>query len=371
MPIVAKCAKKEPPEDRRYIQEVKPIAVSVACRRRRLISRRYASLPDLPTSHAALKPFYGSEMLQDNSGAVQLRVFTQWKNSVVDLGCSTHHLTLPSVLRLMASSECGISDQALKQCICNLMTCKNTSQLYALYSAMKALSASYPRTSPAVNCRVVDRLQRLSDKRRDETENTQVCLVYDYIVSCVELELLHYPVVHRRGQEVSKLLAVDSPLVLSLIQETRNWHSDMKTVLLLQRAITAVGMSDKWLFIDRLVSRLYRLYRDIRSVCGRQRLLASVAKPELRLKLVERIVSERCGGHDIPRLSKQFLTRDFVTAVSSLLPDWLQYSSSSADVSNTADLVEEFLAVIVTYVESYLHIHKSALPLPLKMMYLA
>jgi len=56
---------------------------------------------------------------------------------------------------------------------------------------MKALSALHPRSSQAVNCQVLDnKLLTLSDNLRDETETVQVYLVYDYIVSCIDLELL-------------------------------------------------------------------------------------------------------------------------------------------------------------------------------------
>ena len=103
IPTVIKCAEKEPPEDRQYIQEVNQLAVSVPRKRRQLVSRCYVSLPDLPMSHAALKPFFGSETLRDNSGAVQFSVFLQWKNTIVYISCSAKHVKLPSVLRLMVS----------------------------------------------------------------------------------------------------------------------------------------------------------------------------------------------------------------------------------------------------------------------------
>ena len=348
-PIIVKSDTKNASEDCWFFQEVKQWTVSVPDRQ--LVSRRYVYLQDFPASHAALKPSYSSEILQDNSTAAYVGVFSKWKNEIVDLSCSTHHLTLPSQLRLLASSDCGISDQALRHSIRNIMSYKNTCHLYALHSALKALSALHPRSSRAVNCHILD---RLSDKSADETENVRVHLVLDYIISCAELELLHYPMIRHRGPELSKLLAIDSPLVYRLIQEIEKRSSDAKTVAILQRAVAAVEMSYNWPFIDRLVSKLYHLYRHIRSVHYRQRLLASVARPQLRLKLVERILSERCG-----HVHRQFLTADSVTALSSLIYKWLDSSKfTTATVGNTADQVEEFLAVLVIYVESSLCVHK-------------
>lgn len=351
-PVTIKSDTKNASEDCWFFPEVKQCTVSVPDRQ--LLSRRYVYLQDFPASHAALKPSYGSEILQDNSSAAYVGFFSKWKNEIVNLSCSAHHLTLPSQLRLLASSDCGISDQALRHSIRVLMAYNNTCHLYALHSAMKALSAIHPRSSRALNCHVLD---RLSDKSSDETDHVRVKLVLDYIVSSVELELAHYPMVQHRGLEVSKLLAIDSPLVRRLIQETEKRCSDAETVAVLQRAIAAVEVSDKWLFVDRLVSKLYHLYRHIRNVHYRQRLLASVVRPQLRLKLVERILSERCGH--VHRLPRQFLTTDSVTTLSSLLYKWLDSSKfTTAAVGNTADQVEEFLAVLVTYVESSLHIHK-------------
>ena len=347
---------KQEPED---YQEVKhsPASVRQLVVNKRLISRRYVFLRDFPASHAALKTFCGSENVQDNSNAAFISVFSNWKNEVIDLSCSTHHLILPSLLRLLTSNDCAVSDQTLKRSIRRLMTYKKTCHLYALYSAMKALAAFHPRSSPAVNCHILD---RLPEKRSDETESVRVLLVLDYIVSCIELELLHYPMVRHRSREVSKLLAVDSPLVRRLIHETENRSSNVKTLALLQRAVAAVGMSDNWLFIDRLVTKLYRLYRHIRRVRDRHRLLESIAKPQLRSKLAEYILGERCSSY-ICRSSKQFLTINNVHALSSLLAKWLDASSSSAAIGNAADQIEEYLSVVVTYVESNLHIHKGLL----------
>ena len=354
-PTVRKEVEEDYQSDR-YFQEAKQHTVSVPrfSVHKRLVSRRCVFSQDFPASHAALKAFCGSVTLQDNSNAAYIGVFSNWKNEVVDLSCFTHCLTLPSLLRLLTSSDCGISDQALKQCICRLRTYKNMRHLYALYSAMKALAAFHPRCSPAVNGQILD---KLPEKRSNEIDNTRIHLVLDYIVSCIELELLHYPLLRHRSREVSKLLAVDSPLLHRLIQETENRSSDVKTMALLQRAVAAVGTSDKWLFVDRLVSKLFRLYRRVRSVPDRQRLLASIAKPQLRLKLVECILSSRCRSY-VRRPSKQFLSTDSVRALSSLLSEWLDVSSSSTVIGTVADQIEEYLAVVITYIESNLHIQK-------------
>jgi len=347
--VPTKRIKKEPVEDHQCYQEVMPRLLA----HKQLVSRRYVSVPDFPASHAALKAAYGSENVRDNSTAAFISVFSSWKNEVIDLSCSTHRLMLPALLRLLTSNDCSVSDQALKQSIRTLTTYKKTYHLYALYSAMKALAAFHPKSSSAVNCHILD---KLPEKRSDESESFRVFLVLDYIVSCIELELLHYPMVRHRIREVSKLLAVDSPLVRRLIHETENRCSDVKTVALLQRAVSAVGMSDNWLFIDRLVRKLYRLYRHIRHTSDRHQLLASIAKPQLRSKLAEHILCERCCSY-VSRPSRQFLTRDSVCALSSLLPEWLDNSS----IGTTSDQIEEYLSVVVTYVESNLHIHRGLL----------
>jgi len=352
--------KKEADEDFQYFQPaVKQFTIpaSKLSVHSRLVSKRYVFLQDFPASHAALKPFCGPIVFQDNSNATYIGYFCNWKNAIIDVSCSTHCLTLPTLLRQLTSNDCGISDQALKQSIRMLVTFNNTCHLYALYSAMKALAAFHPRSSQAVNCYILD---KLPEKRSCDLENVRVCLVLDYIISCVEYELLHYPMVRHHIREFSKLLDIDSPLVSSLMHATENNCSDMKTVALLQRAVNAVGMSDKWLFIDRLASELYQLYRHIRCVRERQRLLASVATPQLRLKLIECILSARCCSY-VRRPSKLFLTIDRVRALSSLLCEWLQSSSSSTAVGNSADQIEEYLAVVLTYVESNLHIHKGLL----------
>jgi len=361
MPIEVRSVKKEADEDYLSFEEAKQCAVSLPQFpvHKRLVSRRYVFMKDFPASHAALKPFYGSELVQDNSSAVYISIFSKWKNEVVDLIFSTQHLVLPSLLRLLSGSDCGISDQALKKSMHRLMTFKNTRHLYALYSAMKALAAFHPRSSRAVNCHLVEELPK---GRSRNVESLRDHLVLDYIISCCELELLHYPMVRRRSLEVSKLLAVDGALLRRLIQDTEDRCSDVKTLALLQRTVSAVGMSDKWLSIDRLVSRLYQLYRRIRCVRDRQRLLASIAKPQLRLKLVECILTARCCGY-VRQPSKQFLSTDSVTALSLLLSEWLHAGNSSAAIGNTADQIEEYLAIVVTFLESNLHIHKGLLSL--------
>ena len=356
-----KSVRKEPEEDYRCYQEAKQCTDSVphlpVMVHKRVVSRRYVFVPDFPGSHAALKTFCGSESVRDNSSAVYAGVFSNWKNEMIELSCSTHRTRLPSMLRLMTSNDCGISDQAVKQSIRRLMTYKKTSHLYALYSAMKALAAFHPRSISAVSSHILD---KLPEKRSEEPESTRGLLILDYIVSCVELELLHYPMIRQRCREVSKLVAIDSPLVRRLTHETENRCGDIKTLALLQRAVAAIGMSDKWLFINQLVTKLYRLYRHIRHVPDRHQLLASIAKPQLRAKLAEYILVERCCSYVRPPL-KQFLTIDSVRALSALLSEWLGANSSSAAIGKTTDQVEEYLSVVLTYMESNLHVHKGLL----------
>ena len=348
--------KREPNEDYHYdYQEVKQYKATVpqALAHKRLVSRRYVCLQELPASHAALKTVHGSENVQDNSNSIFVSIFPIWKNELVNLGRSTRRF--PSLVRLLTNDDCAVSDQTLKQCIRSLMSCKKTNDLYALYCTLKALAAFHPRSSSAVNCHILDKLQ---EKRSAKTKDVRDILVLDYIVSCIELELLHYPMVRHRSREVSKLLAIDNPLVHRLVHETeKNGCSDVKTLALLQRAVAAVGQADKWLFIDRLVTKLYRLYRHTQCVRDRHQLLASVAKPLLRSKLAKHILSVRCRSFTCP-LSKQFLSTDNVHKLCLLLPEWLDADSSSAAVGNTTDQIEEFVSVVVTYLESNLHIHK-------------
>ena len=353
---------KEEVKDYHFDREVKEelrISMSQSSVHKTLVSRRYVFLQDFPMSHAALKPRYGCEIIQDNSCAVYIGVISEWKNVVIGLSRSCHRLILPSLLRLLTSKDSCVSDKTLKQCISKLMSFEKTHDQYALYSAMKALAKYNPRSSPAVNCHVLDQLH---DKCSDESKDARVHLVLDYIVSSIELNLLHYPLVRRRSPEVSKLLAVDSPLLHRLIQDTKNGclegkSCDVKTLALLQRTVTAVGMSSHW-FIDRLVSKLYQLYRCMCDVRDRQQLLVSIAQPRLRAKLVEQILSARCSSSYVHRSGNQCLTADSVRVMASLLPVWLQASSHSGAVGNTADQTEEFLSLVVTYVESNLHIHK-------------
>ena len=203
--ISTKYVKKEPVEDNQCNQDVKQCTASMMPRllaHRQLVSRCYVFVPDFPASHAALKTAYGSERVWDNSNATFVSVFSNWKNEVIDLSCSAHRLMLPSLLRLLTGNDCAMSDQALKQSIRMLTTYKKTYHLYALYSAMKALAAFHPKSSPAINCHILD---KLPEKRSDESESFRVLLVLDYIVSCIELELLHYPMVRHRSRELSKL----------------------------------------------------------------------------------------------------------------------------------------------------------------------
>jgi len=358
-PPLIESVKKEPKDDFCYDyrshEEVKQYKATVpqTLQRKRLVSRRYVYLQEFPASHATLKTVPGSENVQDNSNSVYVSVFPIWKNELVNLGRSTYRF--PSLVRLLTNDYCAVSDQTLKQCIRKLTSCKKMTDVCALYSTLKALAAFHPRSSPAVNCHILD---KLPEKSADETKSVRDILVLDYIVSCAELELLHYPMVRHRDRELSKLLAIDSPLVRRLMHETeQSGCSDVKRLALLQRAVVAVGQSDKWLFIDKLTTKLYRLYRHTRSVQDRHQLLSSVAKPLLRSKLARHILSERCSSFTSTPL-KQFLSRDSVCMLCSLLPEWLNASSSSAAVGNTTNQVEEFLSVIVTYLESNLHIHK-------------
>jgi len=322
---------------------------------RRLVSCRYVFLQHLPASHSALMPSFGSTLFRDNSHARFVRVYSHWQNQILDLSSSTHRLILPALLRLFTSSSCAMSDKAVKQSIHRLKSYKKPQHLYALYCAMKAVILFCPRTSKAVNCHI---FEKLPEKRTRDIENLQISLVLDYIVSSIELDLLHYPMVRQRSHDVSKLLAVDSPLIAQLILETETQGGDVKTLALLQRAVAAVSACDKKrLFIDRLVSKLYRLYQRMVCVGDRLRLLASVAEPHLRLKLVELILTSRCSSY-VRRPPKQFLTADNASSLSCLLHEWLQGSALSKADGTTADWVEEFLAVIVTYVECNLHIHK-------------
>jgi len=352
----AKYIKREPEPDDDFFdfEETKPCTLLLSVHRR-LLSRRYVFLKYFPSSHAALKPFCGSvKMVQDNSHAAYVGTFSTWKNIIIDLSRATiSRLILPSLLRLMTSKECGISDQVLKQCIYGLRSYKNPAHLYALYSAMKALVTFHPRSSQAVNCHI---LEKLSKKRSDNVEHVRLYLILDFIVSYAELELLHYPNRHRI-QEVSKMLNFDSPLVLRLIQETENRNGDIMVLALLQRAVAAVTMSNK--YTDRLVSKLYRLYRHIRHVSDRQQLLASIAEPRLRLKVAECILNARCND-DVLLLSEQCLTTDSVFSLTSLLAKWLQ-ARKSVVIGSTTDQIEEYLSVLVTYVESSLHIQKGLL----------
>jgi len=327
--------------------EIKRCRLSLSVSKR-LVSRRHVSLHSYPSSHAALKPLCG--VAEDNSSAVYIKTFANWKNMIVDLSCFTQRALLPSLLRLMSNSDCGMSDEAVKQCIQQLTRYKKPAHLFGLYSALKSLAAFHPRCSRSVNCRV---LEKLPEKRTHGADNLRVYLILDYIVSCVELDLLHYPMAHSRSREVSNMLDVESSLLRRLIHETENRIGDAKMLALLQRAVAAVGIYDKWLFVDRLVSKLHRLYRHIRRVRDRQRLMSSIADPQLRLKLAECVLSARCHS-DVRRLPGQFLTADSVCFLSSLLSNWLHTTS----VSNADDQIEEYLAVVVTYLETNLHLHR-------------
>jgi len=347
-PFAAKCIKRqlEPDED---FQETKPCILFLSAHRR-LVSRRYVFLKHFPSSHAALKPFCGPEIGRDNSNAEYVGTFSTWKNEIIELSSATiSRLILPSLLHLMTTKDCSISDQVLKQCICRLMSLKKPAHLYALYSAMKALATFHPKSSQAVNCHI---LENLSKKRLTCVEHIRVYMILDFVVSYAELELLHYPVRHR-SQEVSKMLNFDSPLVLRLLQETEKRSSDVMMLALLQRAVVAVAVSNK--YVDRLVSQLYRLYRHIRCVCDRQQLLTSIAEPRLRLKVTESILRARCDVDVLPP-SQQCLAADSIYVLTSLLPKWLQCRKSVV-IGSTTDQIEEYLSVLVTYVESNLHNH--------------
>jgi len=352
MPVPAKCIKREPDPYDDDFREIKPSNLTLFTHRR-LISRRYVFLEHFPSSHAALKSFCGSVVAQDNSNAEYVGTFSNWKNVVIDLSCSTNsHLILPSLLRLITSKDCGISDQALKLCIHGLMSYQKPSDLYALYSAMKALVTFHPRSSQAISCHI---LENLPKRRSDSIEHIRVYLILDFIISYAELELLHYPKAgHHRSREVGKMLNFDSPLLLRLIEETENRSSDVSLLALLQRAVAAVAKSN--VYVDRLVSQLYRLYRRIRCVCDRQQLLSSIAEPRLRLRVAESILRARCDC-DVLLPSQNCLSTDSVYVLSSLLTKWLQ-SRKSVVVGNTTDQIEEYLAVLVTYLESSLCIHE-------------
>jgi len=354
-PTAVKYVKQESERDDDF-QDIKPCTVLLTVPRR-LVSRRYVFLKHFPSSHAALKPFCGSVMVQDNSNATCVSTFPNWKNVIIDLSCSSsHRIILPCLLRLMTTKNCGMSEQVFKHCIHGLMSYKKPDHLYALYSAMKALVTFHPRSSQAVGCHI---LENLSKKRTTKVEHIRVYLILDFIVSYAELELLHYPRARHRSREVSRMLNFDSPLILRLILETEIRSSDVTMLALLQRAVAAVAMSNK--YNDRLVSQLYRLYRHIRHVGDRQQLLASIAEPRLRLKVAENILSARCDS-DVRLPSDQCLTADSVYALlSSLLTKWLQSRKSSLVVGHTTDQIEEYLAVVFTCVESNLHIQKGLL----------
>lgn len=352
-PIAVKCIKREPEPDDDF-QAISPCSPFLSVHKR-LVSRRYVSSKHFPSSHAALKPLFGAEMVKDNSNAAYVGTFSNWKNVIIDLSCSTNRLTFPSLLRLMTTKDCGMSDQVLTQCIDGLMSYKKPCHLYALYSAMKALLAFHPRSSEAVNCHI---LKNLSKNRSDSVEQIRVYLVLDFIVSYAELELRHYPKVRCRGRELGKMLSFDSPLVRRLIQETENGSGDVLTLALLQRAVAAVAVSNR--YTDPLVPKLYRLYRHVRHVGDRQQLLATIAEPRLRLKVAETVLSASCDS-DILRPSDQCLAADNVYALCSLLTTWLQARRSSVVIGDTSDQIEEYLAVVLTYVESTLHVQKGLL----------
>ena len=320
---------------------------------RHLVSRRYVYSTSIPSSHAALKPFCGSVKNQDNSNAAYIRHTANWKNEVMVLSSFTQHLTLPLLLRILTSNNCGLADHTVKQCMQRLSSYRNAFHLYALYSAMKALTAFHPRSSQAVNSCIVE---KLPEDTTDDIERTRIQLVLDYVVSSVELHVLHYPLLQHR--ELNRLFSVDSPLIQRLIAEAeKDGCTDVKILALLQRALNAVGTSDKWRSVDRLTSKLYRLYRRTHRLHSRQQLLTTVAAPQLRLKLAESVLGARCCSY-VHQPSKRFLTADNMRALSSLLSEWLHPSSLSHAVGSIDNQVEEYLAVLVTLVECNLHLQK-------------
>jgi hypothetical protein len=316
-------------------------------------SRRYISLPHNLSSHSALKHYYNSQNVRDNTEAKPVGCL----NGDYMFRAVQSHVNLLTDMIQQLSINTEVPASITQSWLQKLATSKSRDAV-ALYSAIKlrALYNPPPKLDIDVDCV----LKVMCDQIRPVDCFNKI-LVTDYIVSVVELQLLHYPHGRTYRKLLNSTLSVDSSFLKWLLLMTRSSSQCESDFLhFLQRTAVAISTAAARSSSqsDGVTASLLCVYEAMDNSPARSRVLLTTSLPLQRFNLSRQLLIGRCTdrGH-------------FVQAVHNLpdiAPVYLGERCSSCIVQQAiacgngtmSDRIEDFVALIVTAIESFINMRR-------------
>jgi hypothetical protein len=319
-----------------------------------LRSRRYVSPAHGLSSHSALKHSYNSQNTRDNSSAKP--VYRLSSDSELLIRTVQYDVELlPNMIRQLTLST-ELPGDLTQVWLLQLATSEGRHAV-ALYESIKQ-RVLY---NPPVNLHIdVDCVLKSMRDQSEKIHSLSKSLIAEYIISIIELQLLHYHINRTRANALNSVTSVDSSFFKWLSSMATTTQCDVDVLYFLQRTVAAAGIIASKLgrCTDEVPAALMCIYEANDHPLGRSRLISTICHPHHRFSVSRQLLLGRCTDKSSSSSTVNCLADVVPAYLGSRFDSDVVKQSTACGRGSLGERVEDFLALLVTAVESFINMRR-------------